>query len=207
MCKQSPLFCDCRIHWLHLYRKVWTLSNECPGHSIKLSDGEAPALKLWRNLKYHFIIIAPRSLLIRDGITRFDQFMSQKELFNILIVCWTGFVRIVIQEAAPDCQGTGQDITAGEASILDRLLTTTKQIQSWIKLPSQCSQSLKKKISGYDYSSGATLTHNCATGPFFKVGPETPGGHKYTSGLVGIPAKLCLKRKVLNITPPRWVRA
>ena len=41
-------------------------SNECPGYKTKPSDGEAPVPG---NVKYHFVVIAPGSTLIRSGST------------------------------------------------------------------------------------------------------------------------------------------
>ena len=37
---------SCRILWLHLCKRDKTHTNKCPGHDTKLSDGEAPVLKL-----------------------------------------------------------------------------------------------------------------------------------------------------------------
>ena len=50
-------------------------------YDIKQSDGETPViLELWRNAKYPFIIIAPRSTLVApDKVLSMDQL----ELFDI----------------------------------------------------------------------------------------------------------------------------
>ena len=42
--------------------------NECPRYNTKQSDGETPARALG-NVKYPFIVIAPRSTLARSGST------------------------------------------------------------------------------------------------------------------------------------------
>ena len=41
--------------------------NKCPEYDIKQSHGEAPGLELWRNMKYPFFTIAPRSALAWSG--------------------------------------------------------------------------------------------------------------------------------------------
>ena len=44
----SAVFWGYRIHWLHLFRRVRPLPNECPGYDIKQSDSETPVmLEFW----------------------------------------------------------------------------------------------------------------------------------------------------------------
>ena len=58
-----------RIHWLLLCIVVRPPpTNECPRYDTKQSDGESDAGALGK-AEYPFIVIAPRSTLVRSGNT------------------------------------------------------------------------------------------------------------------------------------------
>ena len=52
--------------------------HKCPGYDTKQSDGEAPVLELWGNVRYPFIAIIPRVVAPARVLS-----MCQIELFDI----------------------------------------------------------------------------------------------------------------------------
>ena len=74
----GPVDWDCRIHQLHLCRRV-RLPNECPGYDTKQSDGEAPVmLELWGMWSIPLLPSLPSPLW--PGIVAPDRALSMGEI-------------------------------------------------------------------------------------------------------------------------------
>ena len=74
----------CRMHWMHLCRRVSLLHpSECPNYGMKSFEGEALVKKLLGIWNTPPLPLLPLGVVVPDRIPS----MYETELFNYLIVC------------------------------------------------------------------------------------------------------------------------
>ena len=81
----GPVSLGCRIHWLHLCRRVGPPPNRYPGYDTKQSDGEVPVLlELWGMWS------TPSLVSLWPGVVALDRVLSmgQIELNCVLMLNW-----------------------------------------------------------------------------------------------------------------------
>ena len=99
--KNTIVFCcpvgsACRIHRLHLCRRV-TPTNECLGYNTKQSDGEGPVmLKLWRIRWTSSLLSLPGPPLPRVVAPDRVLFIDQIELNCVFMLNWIAWNRTVL---------------------------------------------------------------------------------------------------------------